>query len=29
LTLGLGFLAAGLAGTAIARRRRHAASQYS
>jgi hypothetical protein len=29
LTLGLGFLAAGLAGTAIARRRRDAASQYS
>ncbi len=29
LTLGLGFLAAGLAGTAIARRRRYAASQHS
>jgi hypothetical protein len=29
LTLGLGFLAAGLAGTAIARRRRDAAGQYS
>lgn len=29
LTLGLGFLAAGLAGTALARRRRDAASQYS
>ena len=29
LTLGLGLLAAGLAGTAIARRRRDAASQYS
>ena len=29
LTLGLGFLAAGLAGTAIARRRREAANQYS
>ena len=28
LTLGLGFLAAGLAGTAIARRRRDAAGQY-
>jgi hypothetical protein len=29
LTLGLGLLAAGLAGTAIARRRRDAANQYS
>jgi hypothetical protein len=29
LTLGLGFLSAGLAGTAIARRRRDAANQYS
>ena len=29
LTLGLGLLAAGLAGTAIARRRRDAASQHS
>ena len=29
LTLGLGLLAAGLAGTAIARRRRDAASRYS